>query len=213
MLSSLEKLTKCFSKFPGIGPRQAKRFVYFLLAQNPDFLQEFSSSLSDLHKNVLQCISCFCFFQKDPSGGNLCLTCKDPHNDASMLLVVEKDVDLENIQKMHTWNNLYFVLGGSLPVLEKEPSKKIRAKELFYTVQERAKNSGLKEIVLAMNANAEGESTSAYLFKILSPLAEKYSFVISTLGRGLSTGTELEYSDTDTFKNALQNRKVAGIKT
>jgi recombination protein RecR len=209
-MNSIHSLTESFSKFPGIGPRQAKRFVYFLLAQNPEFVSNLSTSLSELHHDILQCASCFRFFQKSLSGENLCPTCKDPERDASTLLVVEKDVDLENIQKMHAWNGLYFVLGGSLPILEKDPSRKIRSKELFYAVQDRAKEAGensLKEIVLAMSANVEGENTLAYLSKILAPLAEKYSLKVSTLGRGLSTGTELEYSDADTFKNALQNRK------
>ncbi len=206
-MNTITTLTESFSKFPGIGPRQAKRFVYFLLAKNPEFVQNLSTSLSDLHKDILQCTSCFRFFQKDASGENICPTCKDPHRDASALLVVEKDVDLENIQKMHAWNGFYFVLGGSLPILEKDPSRKIRSKELFYAVQDRAKEGALKEIVLAMSANVEGENTLAYLSKILAPLAEKYTLKISSLGRGLSTGTELEYSDADTFKNALENRR------
>lgn len=208
-MSSIEKLTELFSKFPGIGPRQAKRFVYFLLAQNPEFVSKLSSSLSDLHNDILQCVSCFRFFQKDASGENTCPTCKDPEYDTSALLVVEKDVDLENIRKMSAWNGLYFVLGGSLPILEKDPPKKIRSKELFYAVQDRAKSGALKEVVLAMSATVEGENTLVYLSKILAPLAEKYALKIAVLGRGLSTGTELEYSDADTFKNALENRRVA----
>lgn len=210
-MNTIHTLTESFSKFPGIGPRQAKRFVYFLLAQNPEFISDLSASLSGLRKDIFQCSFCFRFFQKDMSGENICPACKDPERDASALLVVEKDVDLENIQKMHAWNGFYFVLGGSLPILEKDPSRKIRSKELFYAVQDRAKEAGenqLKEIVLAMSANVEGENTLAYLSKILAPLAEKYSLKISTLGRGLSTGTELEYSDAATFKNALENRRV-----
>lgn len=208
-MNTIHTIAESFSKFPGIGPRQAKRFVYFLLAQNPEFTADLSNLLAELRENVLQCSSCYRFFQKDLSGENICSTCKDPNRDTSLVLVVEKDVDLENIQKMHAWNGLYFVLGGSLPILEKDPTKKIRSKELFYSLQERAKTGFLKEVVLAMSANVEGENTLAYLFKILSPIAEKYSFEISTLGRGLSTGTELEYSDSDTFKHALQNRRTA----
>ncbi|MBI2120237.1 MAG: recombination protein RecR [Parcubacteria group bacterium] len=208
-MNTLHTLTESFSKFPGIGPRQAKRFVYFLLAQNPEFTAGLSRSLADLRENILQCTSCFRFFQKSVSGENLCPTCKDSERDASLVLVVEKDADLENIQKMHAWNGLYFVLGGSLPILEKDPTKKIRSKELFYSIQERAKTGFLREVVLAMSANVEGENTLAYLSKILAPLAEKYAFEISTLGRGLSTGTELEYSDADTFTYALKNRQTA----
>ena len=108
---------------------------------------------------------------------------------------------------MGIWSGQYFILGGSLPILEKEPTKKIRSKELFYSIQERAKNGTLEEIVLAMSANAEGENTLAYLDTILPPLAEKYTLKITTLGRGLSSGTELEYSDSDTMKNAIDNRR------
>lgn len=208
-MNIIQTLTESFSKFPGIGPRQAKRFVYFLLAQNPEFTADLSRSLAELRKNILQCGFCFRYFQKGLSDENLCPTCEDPNRDTSLILVVEKDVDLENIQKMHAWNGSYFVLGGSLPILEKDPTKKIRSKELFYAIQERAKTGFLKEIVLAMSANVEGENTLAYLSKILVPLAEKYSLEVSTLGRGLSTGTELEYSDADTFKYALENRRTA----
>jgi recombination protein RecR len=215
-MNSLATLAEHFSKFPGIGPRQAKRFVYFLLAQNPEFVRNLSASLSGLRNDILQCASCFRFFQKDPpatarasaSGENICPTCKDPDRNLGALLVVEKDVDLENIRKMSAWDGLYFVLGGSLPILQKDPSKKIRSKELFYAVQDRAKNGVLKEVVLAMSATVEGENTLAYLSKILAPVAEKYSLKVSTLGRGLSTGAELEYSDADTFKNALENRRA-----
>lgn len=124
-----------------------------------------------------------------------------------MLLVVEKDVDFENMHKAGIWNGFYFILGGTIPLLEKEPAKRIRAKELFYTVQDRAKNDGLREVVLAMNATSEGENTAVYLQKILESLAEKYSITVTSLGRGLSTGTELEYSDKDTLKDALESRR------
>ncbi len=206
-MDSISTLAQYFSKFPGIGPRQAKRFVYFLLAQDPAYISNLSKTLAELRNNILQCSSCFRYFQKDMSDENTCSICKDTSRNKATLLVVEKDVDFENIHKMHAWDGLYFVLGGSLPILEKDPSKKIRSKELFYMVQDRAKESGLIEVVLAMSMNVEGENTLAYLSKILTPLAEKYSLTISTLGRGLSTGTELEYSDSDTFKNALENRK------
>ncbi|MFC1775688.1 toprim domain-containing protein, partial [Patescibacteria group bacterium] len=119
--------------------------------------------------------------------------------------VVEKDVDLENVNKTGAYKGLYFILGGSLPILEQNPAKKIRARELFDRAQEYSKN-GLKEVILATSATPEGENTAQYVKKILAPLAEKYGVKISALGRGLSTGTELEYSDTSTLENALKNR-------
>jgi recombination protein RecR len=206
-MDPISQLIDLFSKFPGIGPRQAKRFVYFLLAKDPTFREDFSLALIRLSEEITQCISCFRYFQKVQEKDGNCPICSDTSRDNSKLLVIEKDVDFENIQKMRIWDGQYFILGGSLPILEKEPTKKIRSKELFYAIQERAKNGTLEEIVLAMSATAEGENTLAYLDTILPPLAEKYNLKITTLGRGLSSGTELEYSDSETMKNALTNRR------
>lgn len=206
-MDPITELIEHFSKFPGIGPRQAKRFVYFLLAKNPTFRSELKTALTRLDEEIVQCVLCFRYFQKQYEKSGNCPICANVKIDASKLLVVEKDVDFESIYKMSIWDGLYFILGGSVPVLEKEPSRRIRSKELFSTVQERAKSGVLKEIILAMNATTEGDNTLQYLLPILTPLAEKYNLKITSLGRGISSGTELEYSDTDTMQNALDNRK------
>ncbi len=206
-MNPISQLIELFSKFPGIGPRQAKRFVYFLLSKDAEFRNELSGALARLSEEVSQCSSCFRYFQRSGGEEKICSVCSEDDRDKAMLMVVEKDVDLENMHKAGIWNGFYFILGGAIPVLEKEPAKKIRAKELFYAIQDRAKNNGLREVVLAMNANSEGENTAIYLLKILEPLAEKYSISITSLGRGLSTGTELEYSDKETLKDALSSRR------
>lgn len=118
-------------------------------------------------------------------------------------MVVAQDVDLENMEKSHAYEGYYFVLGGTVPILEKEPEKKIRIRELFKKIEQ---SPELKEIILAMNLTADGENTEDYLKSSLSELASKKAIKISILGRGLSTGTELEYSDSETLKNALKNR-------
>src|SRR3989338_9022936 len=121
-MNSIDKLSEIFARFPGIGPRQAKRFVYF-------------------------------------------------------------------------------ILGGVVPILEKEPEKRIRIKDLEFRIQE-GKKKGLKEIILAMNANLDGENTAEFI-------KQKYhgsTLTFSTLGRGLSTGAELEYADPETLKNAFLHR-------
>jgi len=206
MKNDLEKLIGYFSKFPGIGNRQAKRFVYFLLTRDKNFIKELSSLILSIKDNTVQCVSCCQFYLFQTGKQNsLCDICQNPNTDKSVLMVVEKDVDLENIVKTGVYEGLFFVLGGSVPILDKKPTEKIRAKELFSRVQDGAK-SDLKEVILALSINPEGENTMLYLSKILEPLAEKFSLKISTLGRGLSTGTELEYSDSDTLENALKNR-------
>jgi recombination protein RecR len=121
-------------------------------------------------------------------------------------MIVSHDVDFENIERTGSFRGYYFILGGTVPILEKEPTKRIRQKELLEIIDKKI-NNGLSEIIIALNYNPEGENTLAYLSQILRPFCEKHGVKISTLGRGLSTGTELEYSDTDTIKNALKNRQ------
>lgn len=206
-MNTLHKLSQLFSEFPGIGPRQAKRFVYFLLSKNPAFLAELIKNIENIKKDVATCELCFRFFAKDSSGSSKCQICRDAKRDRTTLAVVSFDADLENIEKTKLFNGVYFVLGGTVPILEKEPEKKIRPRELVKIVEKYAKENSLKEIVLAISFNSEGENTAQYVKEILSPLISQYSIKISELGRGLSTGTELEYSDSETIKNAFKNRQ------
>ncbi|HZS42922.1 MAG TPA: toprim domain-containing protein [Candidatus Paceibacterota bacterium] len=206
MSDPIRKLTEIFSEFPGIGPRQARRFVYFLLTRSDSYLKNLTSLLDELKASTSVCQSCYRFFPADRSSSPLCSICRDPHRDRKLLTLVSRDVDLENIEKAHIYAGLYFVLGGSVPILEKNPETKIRQKELLKTIESRLKKEGLTEIIVAMNLNPEGENTADYLNALLKPLSEKNNIKVSTLGRGLSTGTELEYSDTETIKNALKNR-------
>ena len=122
-------------------------------------------------------------------------------------MIVSHDVDLEHIEKSSVYKGTYFVLGGVVPILAPKPEERIRSRELIKLIKARAEKGELKEIILAMNITPEGENTEQYLTKTLSPIAEQYSMKISHLGRGISTGTEIEYSDKETLKNALQNRK------
>jgi recombination protein RecR len=204
-MNSSDKLEELFRRFPGIGGRQAKRFVYFLLTQRNGFTKELADLLITLRKDVSQCAECFRFF----TGGvdkKICPTCNSKTADQSVVIVVEKDADFETVQKSAVFDGRYFVLGGLIPLMEKDPSEKIRIKELVERVVRDGDKGAIKEVILALSLNAEGENTAQYVSKTLEPLAVKYGFKISTLGRGFSTGLELEYSDADTLKNALQNR-------
>jgi len=130
---------------------------------------------------------------------------RDKNRDRSLLMVVEKDNDLENIERSRCYTGHYFVLGGVLPFLEKDPNSKIRGRELLQVVAGRAKGA-LKEVILALSTNPDGEHTTEYVKELLLPLVEEHKLKISILGRGLSTGAELEYSDSETIKNALVGR-------
>lgn len=205
-MDTIHKLTKMFSEFPGIGPRQAKRFVYFLLSRNEGFFEEFLTLIKELKKEIKLCQECFRYFPKDSHNSNLCDVCRSPNRNNTSLMIVSRDVDFENIEKSHSFDGKYFILGGTVPILDKEPEKRIRLKSLITAVEDKAKK-GLKEIILGLNANPDGEYTGHFITDSLSSLVKKHNLKISHLGRGLSTGTELEYSDADTIKSALENRK------
>src|SRR3989344_3072269 len=204
-MDPINRLTELFREFPGIGPRQAKRFVYFLLTRPTAYRGELASLVQELRNSTAVCGECFKFYIKR-GGGSLCAICSNPDRNKSLLMIVGNDVDLENIEKSHSYDGLYFVLGGLVPVLESNPEKRVRERELIALIEKKIATGSLKEIIIALSVNVEGDTTASYLKKILSPIALPEGVTISVLGRGLSTGTELEYSDSDTIKNALQNR-------
>ncbi|MCX6754831.1 MAG: toprim domain-containing protein [Candidatus Nomurabacteria bacterium] len=203
-MDPIDKLSQYFKEFPGIGERQAKRFVYFLLHKNPSYVKELGDSILDLKNIIHQCPSCFLFFKGEHN--QLCDVCKNPKTDKTSLLIVEKDADYENIKRSKNYSGMYFILGGLAPIVTKETPSFLRLKELLSIIEIRSKDFNLKEVIIALSLNPQGENTDMYIREKLSGLENKYNFKIVSLGRGLSTGTELEYSDGETIKNALKNR-------
>lgn len=206
-MNSIDKLIQIFSQFPGIGPRQARRFVYYLLTRGNGSLTDLAKNIQDLKNDVVVCDDCRRFFQlsRQDKEEKICKICANPRRDRSMLMIVERDVDLESVEKNGGFDGLYFVLGGSIPILEKEPETKIRAQELKTFVEDKAKQ-GLKEIIIGVNWNPESENTGYFVERFLRPITEHHKIKISHLGKGLSMGSELEYTDPETLKNALRNR-------
>lgn len=203
-MNIIEKLTEIFKEFPGIGERQAKRFVYFLMSKNGSYAENLSLLIKELKKDTAQCTECFKFFLSDNKKEEVCEICADVNADTSLLLVAEKDSDLESIHKSRIYNGKYFILGGLVPIVEKNTNTKIRMIELISKIK---KEKDLKEIILAFSLNPQGNHTDFYIRNQLKPITESLGIKISSLGKGLSTGTELEYSDNDTLKNALKNRQ------
>ncbi len=203
-MDSIEKLTEVFKEFPGIGERQAKRFVYFLMSRNGNYTENLSRLISDLKKEVNQCKDCFRFFLLNNNKSNTCEICADPSLDDSTLVIVEKDSDLESIKKSRVYNGKYFILGGLVPIVEKNTSSRIRINELKTKI---SNSKNLKEVILAFSLSPQGDHTDFYVRNQLKDITDAQNIKISSLGRGLSTGTELEYSDNDTLKNALKNRQ------
>lgn len=201
-MSILDRLTEQFIHFPGIGPRQAKRFVYYLLTRDHRTLDSIARLIGELKNEVHHCELCFRYFTGRER--KLCDICANPNRAHEVLMVVEKDADLETIERSGGFEGVYFILGGTVPILDKEPEKRVRASALLKRIT--AEDGNLREIILALSATTEGDITERYLKELLEPHRTLHSITISHLGRGLSTGTELEYSDADTIRNALQNR-------
>ena len=198
MADRVEDLARAFERFPGIGPRQARRFVYHLLGVSSSDRARMADLIAQLAADVRQCTECMRF----GNGGNtVCKYCSDPLRDDSLLLVVEKDQDLLALERAGTYKGRYFVLGGVLTLSGKGV---IRERELVRAIEKRL-TKGLKEIILALSATNEGENTVDHLRQVLDSYRDKAK--LTQLGRGLATGSELEYSDAETLSGALQNRK------
>lgn len=205
MNNDFEKLAEHFARFPGIGARQAKRFVYYVLRENPKIIEELISLIQSVKKNIATCARCFRYFTYD--GIEICDVCANTKTDASQLIVVEKDADLESIRKTNLYKGFYFVLGGLVPIADTETVKRTRSQEFLKRITEEVALGKLKEVIFAFPINPSGEHTESYLREKIKSMPEAASLKISTLGRGLSTGSELEYADKETLANALGNRK------
>ena len=199
-MDPLEKLTAVFQKFPGIGPRQAGRFVQFLLRSSPALRRELAAGINELGSDVHQCPMCLRYHTGKKGA---CAICADSGRDSSLLAIVASDVDLVALERSHTYHGHYFVLGGLL-LLSSERVNGLHIKELLSSLPKRVEK-GLKEIILAFPANPEGDSTAIRVREELQ--SAEGGIRVSMLGRGLSTGSELEYADPDTLKSALANRK------
>ncbi|MDP3965637.1 MAG: toprim domain-containing protein [bacterium] len=202
MTDSIERLTAIFEKFPGIGPRQAGRFVQFLLRLSQSARSDLARAIEGLGSSVRECSECM----RHHSGKHgKCSMCENPARDSALLAVVGSDTDLLAMERSGTYRGRYFVLGGTVS-LASEKMSGLRLRELIAHIPKLVK-SGLKEIILAFPANPEGDATSIRLKEELAALAKEHSFAVTSLGRGLSTGSEIEYADPDTIKSALDSRR------
>lgn len=198
-MDTIDELATALARLPGIGPRQAKRFVFFLLASPAAERAKLAHLITELGKQVAQCSGCMRFYN---GGGARCSYCANPHRDDTLLMLVEKDQDLAAIERAG-YKGRYFVLGGVLTLTGKGA---IRERDLLRVLEERI-TGGLQEVVLALSATSEGEHTADHVRLLIAPYRDLIK--TSLLGRGLSTGSELEYSDAETLRAALAGRKEA----
>jgi recombination protein RecR len=199
----IKRLIEYFMRLPGIGPRQASRFAFTLLDEDAHTIEGFSDALRELARSVARCEECF------RAIGNtdnvvLCSTC---HGTIHAILVVEKDQDFETISKTGIWPDAYHVLGGAISLLNEKTRVTERIRSLYERLDRRVKKDAPIEVVLATSATTEGDSTALYIERVLEPFVKNKRITLTRLGRGISTGTEMEYADPQTLANALKNRK------
>ncbi len=199
------ELRKLFERFPGIGPRQANRFIWALVDFSPEQQKKLARSITEISQHIRRCEVCFRAFSVT-RGEMICSFCNsDSKRDQKSLMVLERDNDLLTMQRSEAYHGLYHVLGSLLEPLDEDEVIRARIKKLYERVKDSRENT--IEIILAFSPTKLGEFTSEYIKKVLEPLHEHKKITITRLGRGLSTGVEIEYADTATLKQALDNRK------
>ena len=197
---TIQKLIDIFSKFPTVGQRTASRFVFYLIKKNEKEVEELTSTILNLKKNIKLCRLCLNPFELSEKGKEICPICANPSRKKNLLCIVEKESDFSAIEKTKKYPGLYFILGETTFSLKKANIEKERIKILEERIK---KNPEITEIIIATNPTTEGEATAFYLEKILKVFNKK----ITRLGRGLPTGGELEYADEETLSSALEGRK------
>ena len=190
---SIQKLVDYFSKLPTVGPKTAERYVFYLLKQNPEELQRFAQAIAELKEKTTVCKTCFSVAESNP-----CIICTDNNRNKNILCIVSSTRDMLTIESTKKYNGLYHILGGQLNAIEGINPEQLNIRPLI----EKIKNNNIQEIILALNPNIDGETTSMYLAKLLKPNNLK----ITRLAKGLPMGTDLEYADDMTLSNALKYR-------
>ena len=193
---SIQNLVDHFTTLPGIGPKTAEKLVFFLLKRSPKDVHDFGASLAHLADNVSLCSQCQNFTDADP-----CAICANPRRDQSTVCVVADPLDLLALEATHNFRGVYHVLGHNINPLEGITPNDIRIRELESRIQ--TSNPKIDEVILALDANNEGETTALYLARLL----KKYPVKVTRIGKGLPMGSDMEYADAVTLTNALEGRR------
>jgi recombination protein RecR len=191
---SLQKLIFELQKLPGVGPKSAQRLAYALLKPPRDETRRLAAAMGEAADRIRSCSVCFNLTETDP-----CAVCADPERDRSVLCVVESVTDLMAMERTGHFKGKYHVLEGSLSPLEGRGPEDIRVPELL----KRLKTGGVREIILALNPDVEGEATALYLSREIKPTGIR----LSRLAYGLPAGGNIEYADDVTILRAMEGRR------
>jgi recombination protein RecR len=184
-----------FSKLPGVGVKSAQRLAYHLLRAPAEQARMLSEAILALKQQITLCSVCCNVTDTNP-----CAICADPGRDRTRVCIVEQPQDILALEHTHAYRGLYHVLHGAISPTEGVGTDDIHLHELL----ERLRSGQIAEIVLATNANLEGEQTAMYLNRVIAPLG----ISVTRIARGLPFGSELEYADDVTLTRALEGRQA-----
>lgn len=193
----IETLTAALSRLPGLGPRSARRAVLWLVKRRETALPQLLEALATVRETLVECAACGNVDTVSP-----CAICTDPRRDARALCVVEDVADLWALDRARLFSGRYHVLGGRLSALEGVRPEDLSIPALIARVEA----GGIDEVVLAMNATLEGQTTAHYIAERL----EAFPVRITQLAHGLPVGGELDYLDEGTLAQALRARRPVG---
>ncbi|HEY7748555.1 MAG TPA: recombination mediator RecR [Aestuariivirgaceae bacterium] len=192
--TEIERLIQLLAKLPGLGPRSARRAALHLIKNRDKLLQPLAEALAETGAKVALCSNCGNVDTLDP-----CALCRDDRRDRSLICVVEEVGDLWALERAGAVNGLYHVLGGALSALEGKRPEDLNITRLL----ERVVQGGVKEVVLAMNATVEGQTTAHYITDRL----KETGVTVSRLAHGVPVGGELDYLDEGTLAAAVRQRR------
>lgn len=192
---ALESAIEAFGSLPGVGPRTAERYAYFILRHDTSTAQRLSDSLLSLHESIKYCPKTFALIDASQDVSPLY---SDPDRDKTLVAVVAEPFDIVALEKTGSFSGTYHVLGGLLSPIDGLGPENLRVRELV----QRIADDGVKEIILATSAGVEGESTALYIQQQLTGTEVK----LTRLARGLPIGVDLEYADQITLTRALEGR-------
>lgn len=194
---ALTDLIEAFGGLPGVGPRTAERYAYFVLRGDPHISAKLSDALSTIHGSIGYCKKTFALVEK---GKELSDLYTDPSRDKTVVAVVAEPFDLVALEKTGGFKGTYHVLGGLISPIDGIGPEQLHIAELI----QRVTDDKVTEIILATNAGVEGESTALYIQQQLSEL----DVAVTRLARGLPVGVDLEYADQITLSRALEGRQA-----
>jgi len=191
----LEKATNLLKRLPGVGPRQAERFASYFMRSSTSYTEEVISALRELKASVKLCTKCYTWTEHD-----ICPICADGGRDLATLCVVEEPQDIEAIEKTGIFNGYYHVLGGAISHIDSVGADNIRIPQLLERIKN--SNSTIKEVIIAVDPDTEGEATALYLADVLRGKVDK----ITRIAYGVPLGADLDYTDEMTLTYALNGR-------